>query len=187
MANLARRALPPEHRRDDVIDQAAAAMREEYSRRWQRQTRPYPGIPELLRTLSLREIKLGVLTNKPDNLAKSIVAAYFPDIIFTAVAGANPSLPLKPDPTGALSLAQQFALPPATIIFVGDSGTDMETASAAGMYAAGALWGFRTAEELARGWSPNPAADTSRPPDAVHMMLGAPSNGQFCHDSSQEL
>jgi phosphoglycolate phosphatase len=148
MVNLARRALPPEQRRADVIDQAAAALREEYGRRWRCQTKPYPGIPELLGTLSLLEIKLGVLTNKPDNLAKVLVAAYFPDIHFTAVAGAKPSLPLKPDPAGARALAQQLALPPAAIIFVGDSGTDMLTAAAAGMFGAGALWGFRPAEEL---------------------------------------
>jgi len=148
MANLARRALPPEQRRDDLIDQAATAMREEYGRRWWKYTKPYPGIPELLRTISLLELKLGVLSNKPDHLVKLIIAEYFPSIPFTAVVGASFSCPLKPDPAGARSLARQFVLPPATIVFVGDSKTDMETAGAAGMFAAGALWGFRTAEEL---------------------------------------
>jgi phosphoglycolate phosphatase len=33
-------------------------------------------------------------------------------------------------------------------VYVGDTGTDMQTATAAGMYAVGALWGFRTAKEL---------------------------------------
>lgn len=148
MTNLASRALPPAQRRDDLIDQAAAAMREEYSRRWWRHTKPYPGIPELLRTISSLELKLGILSNKPDNLVKLIIAEYFPVIPFAAIAGVQPHGPLKPNPAGALLLAQRFSLPPATIIFVGDSKTDMETAVAAGMYAAGALWGFRTAEEL---------------------------------------
>lgn len=33
-------------------------------------------------------------------------------------------------------------------IYLGDSGIDMKTALAAGMYPVGALWGFRTKEEL---------------------------------------
>jgi phosphoglycolate phosphatase len=41
-------------------------------------------------------------------------------------------------------------LPPAAILYVGDSDIDMKTANAAGMYAVGVLWGFRTADELTR-------------------------------------
>ena len=37
---------------------------------------------------------------------------------------------------------------PKEIIFVGDSGVDMETAKNAGMTGVGVLWGFRSAEEL---------------------------------------
>jgi phosphoglycolate phosphatase len=148
MVNLARRALPEGVRREEQVAQAAAALREEYGRRWQQLTQPYPGIPELLQELSRQAIKLGVLTNKPDGFAKLMVAAYFPEISFAAVAGAQPARPLKPDPAGALALAQELGLPPGEIILVGDSGSDMQTATAAGMYGAGALWGFRTGAEL---------------------------------------
>ena len=41
-----------------------------------------------------------------------------------------------------------FGIGPEHILYVGDSGVDMQTANNAGMYAAGALWGFRTKEEL---------------------------------------
>ena len=34
------------------------------------------------------------------------------------------------------------------MVYLGDTSTDMQTANAAGMYAVGATWGFRTAEEL---------------------------------------
>jgi phosphoglycolate phosphatase len=148
MVNLARRALPLEERRDEVVAGAAAALRAVYNQRWQQQTKPYPGIPKLLLALSWQGVKLGVLTNKPDDLAHTMVRTYFPDIPFAAVAGAQPSRPLKPDPAGAEALAREFALPPAAIVFVGDSGVDMQTAGTAGMFAAGALWGFRPAAEL---------------------------------------
>ena len=148
MTNLARRALPASERRDEVVAQAAEALRAEYSRHWQKQTRPYPGIVELLQTLGRQEIKLGILTNKPDNFAKEMVSAYFPEIPFAMVLGAQPNRPLKPDPAGARIIAREFAVAPAAMVFVGDSGNDMQTAVAAGMYAAGALWGFRTMDEL---------------------------------------
>jgi phosphoglycolate phosphatase len=148
MVNLARRALPAAERRDEVVTRAAESLRAEYGRRWQEQTKPYPGIPELLQALQRQEIKLGVFTNKADDFAKLIIAAYFPEIAFGAVMGAQPPRPLKPDPAGALILSRELAVPPAATVFVGDSGNDMQTAAAAGMYAAGALWGFRTAAEL---------------------------------------
>jgi phosphoglycolate phosphatase len=149
MLNLARRALPAAARRDEVLKPAAAALREAYSRRWQEQSAPYPGIPELLEELRRRRLTLGVLTNKPDDLANSMIAAFFPGVPFAAVRGADPARPLKPDPAGALALAREWALAPASLVFVGDSSVDMQTAVAAGMYGAGALWGFRTAAELA--------------------------------------
>ena len=39
-------------------------------------------------------------------------------------------------------------MPPARIAYVGDSGIDMRTATAAGMLAVGVSWGFRAADEL---------------------------------------
>jgi phosphoglycolate phosphatase len=148
MLNLARRALPPAARRDEVARPAAAALREAYSQRWGQQTRPYPGIRELLDRLNRWPLKLGVLTNKPDDLAKVMVGAFFPEIHWDAVWGAAPTRPLKPDPAGALALARTWALAPASLVLVGDSAIDMQTAAAAGMYAAGALWGFRSEAEL---------------------------------------
>ena len=40
-------------------------------------------------------------------------------------------------------------VPPDLIMYLGDSGTDMETAHGAGMFAVGVLWGYRSQEELA--------------------------------------
>lgn len=148
MVNLARRALPTAERRDEIVGAAVAALREAYGRRWRRMTAPYPGISELLRTLDQQNLPLGVLSNKPDELTQVMVRAYFPDIAFAGVTGAQPSLPLKPDPAGARALAREFGLPPAAMVLVGDSGVDMQTARAAGMQAVGALWGFRPEAEL---------------------------------------
>ena len=72
------------------------------------------------------------------------------------------SVPTKPNPTGALEVARAMQVTPAEVVFLGDSGVDMLTAVAAGMYPAGVLWGFREAEELlaagAQVLLPDPAA-----------------------------
>jgi len=59
-----------------------------------------------------------------------------------------PSVPIKPNPAGALQIAEELDILPERFVYLGDTDTDMQTAVAAGMFPAGALWGFRTAEEL---------------------------------------
>jgi phosphoglycolate phosphatase len=62
--------------------------------------------------------------------------------------GARPDFPKKPDPAGALFISEQMRISPEDLIYVGDSDVDMITATRAGMYAVGVLWGFRTGAEL---------------------------------------
>jgi phosphoglycolate phosphatase len=57
-------------------------------------------------------------------------------------------VPIKPDAGAALDVSRRLAIPPGEFLYLGDTNTDMQTARAAGMYAVGVLWGFRTAEEL---------------------------------------
>jgi phosphoglycolate phosphatase len=45
-------------------------------------------------------------------------------------------------------VAGEMGIPPADFLYLGDTNTDMRTAIGAGMYPVGALWGFRTEEEL---------------------------------------
>jgi len=71
-----------------------------------------------------------------------------PDWNFDPLLGARPEVPKKPDPAAAVEIASRLQLDPAEILYLGDTATDMKTATGAGMYAVGALWGFRTAEEL---------------------------------------
>ena len=49
---------------------------------------------------------------------------------------------------GAFFISEKLGIPPQDLIYLGDSGVDMQTANRAGIYAVGALWGFRTREEL---------------------------------------
>ncbi len=57
-------------------------------------------------------------------------------------------LPQEPNPASALEIAKRLEVEPAACLYVGDSGVDMKTAAAAGMFPVGVVWGFRDREEL---------------------------------------
>ena len=148
MENLVRRVLGQEPLDKALLARGIELTQNEYAGRWAEKTRPYPGIPDLLDGLSRRGIPMAVFSNKPNEFTQLCVTRLLPDWHFQAVQGATPDLPRKPDPRGALAIAVRMGVDPGEVLYLGDTNTDMQTAVAAGMFPVGALWGFRTAEEL---------------------------------------
>ncbi|MFA6498934.1 MAG: HAD family hydrolase [Desulfurivibrionaceae bacterium] len=148
ITTLVERALPMGAQQQELVQDCVQKMRQEYAVHWADTTSPYPGIAELLDTLATQEIQMAILSNKPDELTQEIVRTLLPKWNFAAVAGARETIPKKPDPAGALRIANLLHREPADFLYLGDTNTDMQTARAAKMFAVGALWGFRTAEEL---------------------------------------
>lgn len=144
---LARRVLPEGVRDEATVRQCVTAMREVYATRWAHATRPYAGIVAMLETLSARNVPLAVHSNKAHDFTVQTVTHFFGAGTFRAVLGGG-KLPLKPDPAGALYLADALCLQPADLLFVGDSNVDMQTAVNAGMHPVGVTWGFRSRQEL---------------------------------------
>lgn len=101
----------------------------------------------MLDTLKEQGLKLGVLSNKPDEYTQLLINKLLPGK-FDAVRGKKEDTPRKPDPTGALTLAQELRVAPEDCLYIGDSGVDMQTAKNAGMLPMGVLWGFRERKEL---------------------------------------
>jgi len=98
--------------------------------------------------LEVKNLKLAVLSNKPDAITKDCVASLLPRWDFDVVLGQRDSVPRKPDPQGALEVSEKLGLPAHEFLYVGDTAIDMETATSAGMFPVGVLWGFRPLEEL---------------------------------------
>ena len=146
--NLVTEALPAELRSDERVARCYERMIDDYGANSLVKTRPYEGVPELVRGLRAGGVPLAIHSNKSDALTHDIVAALLDPEDFVAVHGARPDAPLKPDPAVALAIAARFGLPPARVVYLGDSLVDMRTATAAGMLPVGAAWGFRTREEL---------------------------------------
>lgn len=145
---LVRRALPLSCTDESVIAGCVSAMKEEYSLRWADKTKPYDGIPELLDALSASGVKLSVLSNKPHEPTGIVISRMLGKWKFEIVAGVRDGVPKKPDPAAAISVAESLGIACDEFLYLGDTHTDMKTAVAAGMFPVGALWGFRTAEEL---------------------------------------
>jgi phosphoglycolate phosphatase len=145
---LARRALPENRRDEQTVRKTVALMREEYAKRWEAKTRPYDGIPELLDGLTKLHVAMAVLSNKPDDFTKLIVGRFFAKWKFDAVQGLEPGGRKKPDPSGAVRISEKMNIKPPDFAYLGDTNTDMQTAIAAGMFPVGALWGFRSRQEL---------------------------------------
>ncbi len=132
----------------ELADAVYADFMEYYAQHSMDETRPYPGIMELLQALKHKGKKLAVMSNKADEMTRRIVRHYFGNEQFEAVLGMRDDIKPKPDPAGALYLAGKLDVKPEEIFFVGDAMTDMRTAVAAGMTAIGVSWGFRSVEEL---------------------------------------
>lgn len=130
-------------------------------------TRAFEGVHALLDALAARSTPTAVLSNKPHPMTRRVVEALFGHHPFVEVLGQRPSVRRKPDPAAALELAERLALPPAEILFVGDSRVDLRTAHAAGMVAVGVRWGMRRPAELA-------GADhlVSHPEDILALLGG---------------
>lgn len=145
---MARRALPENCRDSATTGRLVEYINEYYSLHWADHTRPYEGVPEMLDALQSKGIKLTIFSNKPHDFTSEIVSGMLRAWNFEVVIGASSEVPKKPDATGALKICSFLNMSPENFIYLGDSGVDMLTAVKAGMYPVGALWGFRTAEEL---------------------------------------
>lgn len=148
MEVLARRVLPETAHTPETLTRLVAAMRQVYGGRWDLKTRPYEGVPRMLAALQARGLQRAVLSNKPDDFTRLTVERLLAPHRFEVVQGVAPGTPPKPDPAGALAVAARLGVDPAACLYLGDTATDMYTACRAGMYAVGALWGFRTRQEL---------------------------------------
>ncbi len=110
-------------------------------------TKPYDGIINMLETFKKNNIVSVVVTNKSDEFANSIVGEYFGDLI-EKTYGSIEGYPKKPDPYWVNKAVLDFGICKSDIIYIGDSGVDMQTAVNSGIFACGVSWGFREREEL---------------------------------------
>jgi phosphoglycolate phosphatase len=148
MEKLVERALPEGARSEELIKICVEEYRAHYDTLWNAQTRPYPGIVEMLSSLKSRGLKLGVISNKAHRFTVPMTEHFFGSDVFDHILGQRAEVPRKPAPDGAHEMAAFLGLKTDEMAYVGDSGIDMQFAKSSDMRAVGVRWGFRSEAEL---------------------------------------
>lgn len=141
LARLVTRALP-DGTEQTVVDTVLSETRAYYAQHCRENTAPYTGIPEMLHELAENGLRIGVVSNKPDEQVKALCRSEFGDLIEFA-AGASEGFRMKPAPDSLLRCMQALACDQSCTVYVGDSDVDIQTAANANIPCISVLWGFR--------------------------------------------
>ena len=103
----------------------------------------FDGVAGMLDALDVAGCVWGIVTNKPEYLARLIVPQLGWETRCKVLIGGDTLAQRKPHPLPLLAAAERMRIDPATCIYVGDDERDIVAANAAGMASVAALWGYR--------------------------------------------
>lgn len=125
---------------------------EYYSKRYNAEpsylTKPYQGIPELLKDLKEKGYILVAYSNKPDSVLQQVMADMFEDGLFDHVEGFKDAALAKPNPSVLESILEKFGIAKEEACYIGDSEVDVRTGKNAGLNTIACAWGFRDRDFL---------------------------------------
>ena len=125
-------------------------------------TSPYPGIVELLATLSAQRIGWGICTNKPAWLTGPLLQRLQLRPAPRSVVCADQVSRPKPHPEPLLLNASQLGCQPHNMVYIGDHRRDVEAGRAAGMFTIAATYGYLRAGDDPARWNAHALAGSSR-------------------------
>ena len=137
----------PDGTGEETIDQMLPVFREHYNAHCLDKTRPYEGIPELMKSLREHGYRLAIVSNKIDSAVKELNARFFSDFVDVAI-GEREGTRRKPAPDTVIQALAELKSVKDEAVYVGDSEVDIQTASNAGLPCITVLWGFRDKEYL---------------------------------------
>ncbi|QNP40446.1 phosphoglycolate phosphatase [Lysobacter solisilvae (ex Woo and Kim 2020)] len=113
---------------------------------------PFDGVEAMLAALEANGTTWGIVTNKPEYLARKLLPLLGWETRCAILVGGD-TLPVrKPDPLPLLHAAQAIGVVADDCIYVGDDERDIIAARAAGMPSVVALWGYRLHEDDPFAW-----------------------------------
>ena len=167
VTRLMERALPEDARTPEIIAPMLEDFKEYYNDHLTCATVPYDGIPELLDALQAKGVAIAVASNKYQAAVEKLISHYFPALKWGAVEGQKEGVPTKPDPSIVFEILGKVPTRKSKVLYVGDSGVDMETARRACVDSCGVTWGFRPLRELREYHADNIA---NSPDDILHIV-----------------
>ncbi len=146
--NLIRRALPEADRTEENIQRVRTHFVPYYNEHNCDYTRPYDGIPELLKTLKEQGYRLAVASNKYQAATEKIVNRFFPGV-FDVILGEREGIERKPNPQIVFDIIDRLTgETDCQLLYIGDSLVDMETARNARVPFVACSWGFVPRDQL---------------------------------------
>ncbi len=126
----------------ELLDRVYEGLDTYYRAHCRDNTRPYDGIPELLRALRESGVKTAVSTNKSHTEAVSLAGTFFPGL-FDMSLGDREGQRRKPAPDGVFEIMRSLGVPKERTVYIGDSDVDIMTAKNANIDLISVCWGFR--------------------------------------------
>ena len=168
IGKLLERALPESARTPEILAKIKKMFLKHYDENNINLSTVYKGIPSLLQTLQNEGYILAVASNKYQKATEKLIKHFFSEIKFAAVFGQRDEVPVKPDPMVVNDIITITGIyNKREILYIGDSGVDMQTAINADVDSCGVTWGFRSREELL-SFSPDFIVDK---PDEILSVL----------------
>ncbi len=134
--------------REALVPEFLAIYREELGRH----SRVFDGVEAMLQALEQAGSVWGIVTNKPEYLARDILPHLGWQARCAVLIGGDTLAEKKPHPLPLLAAAERIGIAPGDCVYVGDDERDIVAARAAGMPSIAALWGYRLDEEQPESW-----------------------------------
>ena len=127
---------------EDLEERLALAFHDAYLTQTSRPGSLFEGVSLSLRRMRATGLRLGLCSNKPDDLCRLLLRNYGVDDCFDVILGSDPGMPKKPDPAPLLRVIEQLGIDRDAVLYVGDSEIDVRTARAAGVTVALVSYGY---------------------------------------------
>lgn len=126
-----------------------ATFRKHYMKHSLDNTKPYPGIENMLGRLRSEGCKVAVVSNKFYDATRELCHHFFPDTVEVAI-GERQDIRRKPAPDAVIEAMRQLGIDRNDTVYVGDSEVDVATARNSLIPCISVLWGFRDKDFLIR-------------------------------------
>jgi phosphoglycolate phosphatase len=147
-----------EAEREALVPPFLAIYREQLARHGA----PFDGVEALLSAIEASGSRWGIVTNKPESLARALLPLLGWEARCAVLVGGDTLPARKPDPLPLLHAARALGVAPRDCAYVGDDERDIIAARAAGMPAVVALWGYRPGDDDPATWQGDALAETPR-------------------------
>ncbi len=158
--------------RDALVPEFLVIYQEELGRH----SHPFEGVEAMLAALEAAGTRWGIVTNKPEYLARDVLPAEGWQERCAVLIGGDTLAERKPHPLPLQVAAERLGVACGDCVYVGDDERDIVAARAAGMPSIAALWGYRLDGDDPESWRAERMCDQPAEllePDAWPTAVGA--------------